>query len=130
MSQAYGRVPNDPSSTVKVTATNASSSVAITADRPVHLYRNAAGTLLCANAVIDGSSKKGNYGIADSAIASGAESSDIIIKGAFTVLEGGTAGQLITSIAAGGSITDAAAASANTDLAIGVSTAAGTGILY
>lgn len=118
-----------PESTKKVYATNASSTAAIAANVPVHLYRNNSGTLLAAAAIVDANSVKGKWGVTPAAISSGGQGF-VITEGAVTLVSGGTAGQLITSIAADGTITDATAASANTDLALGVSTNSDAAIIY
>jgi len=103
--------------------------VAIAAGIPVHVYTTSTGITRCAVAAVDGSTKRGTWGVTIAAIASGG-TGPVCVKGLVGGLTGGTADQMVTSITAAGTITDAAAASANTDLALGVSYSATQLVIY
>ena len=114
------------SATKKVKAYCATS---LTAGFPAALYPDASGVVTAFNQIIDGSSRKGQFGILQTTVTSG-ETGTFVVRGAATVIGGGTSGQLVTAISVSGGVTDATVASGNADLALGMSTASSTLILY
>lgn len=100
----------------------------IAAGLPVNIYIDSSGVRKCINSAISTSSK--NYGITVAQIKTG-EVGDVVVGGTATVASaGGTAGQVITAIAATSACTTGAITATNTVNSIGVKVATNSVILY
>lgn len=100
----------------------------IGAGLPVNIYIDSAGIRKCINGAIATTSK--NYGITVAQIKTGAVG-NVVVGGLATVASaGGTAGQVITAIAATSACTTGAITATNTATAIGVKVATNTVLLY
>lgn len=100
----------------------------IAAGLPVNIYVDSSGVRKCINSAISTSSK--NYGITAERITTGAVGNVIIGGSANVASAGGTAGQVITAIAATSACTTGAITATNTVNAIGVKVATNSVILY
>lgn len=115
--------------TKKVKATDAAGSGFATGV-PVQVYPNESGVLYAISGLIDGSSRTGRWGIVSGTCTSGGVATVIVKGAATTVATSGVAGYMVTAISAAGEFTNAAVASGNADLSLGVATSASALVIY